>query len=63
MELYLHSNYNARSNPQVRYDEHGFGKTPLLADLARRIGDELAAALKPCCEQACIAGSLRRNKA
>jgi DNA polymerase/3'-5' exonuclease PolX len=39
------------------------GKLRWPADLARRIGDELVAALKPCCEQACIAGSLRRNKA
>jgi hypothetical protein len=31
-------------------------------DLARRVGDELVAALEPSCERVCIAGSLRRNK-
>jgi DNA polymerase/3'-5' exonuclease PolX len=40
-----------------------FGKPRWPADFARRIADELVEALRPRCEQLCIAGSLRRGKA
>lgn len=38
-------------------------KTRWSATIARRVADELVAALAPRCEQICIAGSLRRGKA